>query len=101
MEPAFIPDNLTLQAALLKQRGDTTVIAIGIGNATDPKELSNIASDKGANNSQVYQVGDYDALQTLNSLVAYVACGGTCFFLFYVNFLIIKQHKHVCPVHPV
>ena len=78
----------------MKQRGDTTVIAIGIGNATDPQELSNIASLKGANDSQVYQVGDYDALQTLNSLVAYVACGGTrCLPSHTLQYFTCKLHK--------
>ena len=52
------------------------MIAIGIGNATDYTELTNIASSTAGNRSYVYQVGDYEALQTLNEKVAYVACGG-------------------------
>ena len=66
---------LSLQASLVKQDGNT-VIAIGIGNATDMKELTNIASRTVGNKSLVYQVGDYEALQTLDSVVAHVACEG-------------------------
>ena len=40
------------------------------------KELTNIASRTVGNKSLVYQVGDYEALQTLDSVVAHVACEG-------------------------
>ena len=59
----------------MKQDG-RTIIAIGVGNATALKELENIASTTAENKSLVYQVGDYKALKTLNSVVAHVACQG-------------------------
>ena len=55
------------------------MIAIGVGNATDFGELTDIASENpDTNKTMVYQVGSVQALQTLDRVVAHVACKGTC-----------------------
>lgn len=61
---------------LAKQNGNITIIAIGIGNETDVDELRDIATkDQASGQSLIYQVGDFEALKTLNKVVATVACG--------------------------
>ncbi|KAL3889638.1 hypothetical protein ACJMK2_001974 [Sinanodonta woodiana] len=53
---------LTAQAAaLLKQIRDVTVVAIGIGDGVDPKELAMIASNK----NHTFTVPSFDLLQTI------------------------------------
>ncbi|XP_060583327.1 collagen alpha-1(XII) chain-like [Ruditapes philippinarum] len=64
------------QAMLAKQSGNITIIAIGVGNGTDVNELTAIATlDQNSNRSLIYEVGSFEALQTLNTVVATVACG--------------------------
>ncbi|XP_053405497.1 matrilin-2-like [Mercenaria mercenaria] len=58
------------QANLAKSEG-ITVFSIGIGNLTDENELLAIASDKRFS----FEVGDYEKLLTLESVVAHMACG--------------------------
>ncbi|KAH3830568.1 collagen alpha-1(XII) chain-like [Dreissena polymorpha] len=67
--------NTARQAQLLKASGNVTIIAIGIGNETDDAELRSIATTDAFNNSQVYHAENFNALQTLNNIVATVACG--------------------------
>ncbi|XP_053405850.1 collagen alpha-1(XII) chain-like [Mercenaria mercenaria] len=64
------------QAMLAKRDSNITIIAIGVGNGTDVNELTDIATvDKNSNQSLVYEVGDFEALQTLDNVVATVTCG--------------------------
>ena len=61
---------------LAKQSGNITIIAIGVGNGTDVNELTDIATvDKYSNRSLIYEVGSFEALKTLDNVVATVACG--------------------------
>ncbi|WAQ98614.1 CO6A4-like protein, partial [Mya arenaria] len=62
-------------AQLAKESDNVTLIAIGIGNETDSDELEGLASTDNMNKSLVYQVGDFEALKTLEKVVATVACG--------------------------
>lgn len=47
------------------------MFSIGIGNLTDKDELLAIASDK----RFLFEVGDYETLLTLDSVIAHRACG--------------------------
>ncbi|KAL4227324.1 biological adhesion [Mactra antiquata] len=58
------------QADLAKQEG-ITMFSIGIGNLTDTNELLAIASDK----QYMTEVGDFDTLLKLDSIIAHRACG--------------------------
>ncbi|XP_052797297.1 collagen alpha-4(VI) chain-like [Mya arenaria] len=69
------PKNTLRQAQLAKESDNVTLIAIGIGNETDSDELEGLASTDNMNKSLVYQVGDFEALKTLEKVVATVACG--------------------------
>ena len=57
------------QAYLLKKAGITT-FAVGIGESVDKEELMGIASDE----KYVFTVDTFDALVTLQSILAYEAC---------------------------
>jgi len=69
-----------VQARLLKEDGDV-LIAIGVGNETNSEELGAIASlDHVTGDSAVFQVGSFQALQTLNKTVAYKTCSAVVGF---------------------
>ncbi|KAK3611945.1 hypothetical protein CHS0354_014020 [Potamilus streckersoni] len=62
---------LTVQAAsLLKLRRDVSVIAIGIGNAVDPRELLAIASNK----NHTFTVTSFDLLETIHQDLTDTTC---------------------------
>lgn len=65
------PSITRVQANLAKSEG-ITMFSIGIGNLTDKDELLAIASDK----RYLFEVGDFETLLTIDSVVAHLACGG-------------------------
>ena len=67
------PQLTKVQAQLARADG-IAMFSIGIGNQTSSEELQAIASSPGF----VFQVGDYQTLFTLDSVVAHRACGGWC-----------------------
>ena len=60
-----------MQAQLARADG-IEMFSIGIGNQTSSAELLAIASSP----RYVFEVGDYQTLFTLDSVVAHRACGG-------------------------
>ena len=62
--------NLTIPYAKEAQAKGITMFAIGIGDQVKTEELEGIAT----NVSMVYQVGDFDMLNTINSKLVSAAC---------------------------
>jgi len=52
-----------------------TVISIGVGNLTSQAELEGMASAGADGKPIVFQVGSYEALDLVNTKLAFVACG--------------------------
>ena len=66
------PSITRAQANLAKADG-ITMFSIGIGNESVQSELVDIASDR----RFVFKVGDFNALSTIDNVIAHTACGGT------------------------
>lgn len=67
-------NHTTIPNAVAARNAGITVISIGVGNLTSQAELEGIASVGKDGKPIVLQVGSYEALDLVNTRLAYVAC---------------------------